>query len=120
MAANGHRNEDKRILRAGVLSPLPFPLFLLLCLPSLPPPFFPPPPFSLIINPTIQANEITGFGNKYYHVKSLSRLKRPQLDMSSKEASAILESVHKKTKVFGCNLENYINVSLEYFYSCVC
>ena len=40
--------------------------------------------------------------------------------MSSKEASAILESVHKKTKVFGCNLENYINVSLQYFYLCVC
>ena len=52
-----------------------------------------------------------------YNVKSLSsRLKRPHLDMSSKEASAILESVHKKTKVFGCNLENYISVSLQHFY----
>ena len=32
------------------------------------------------------------------------------MDMSSKEASAILDSVHKKTKVFGCNLENYLKV----------
>lgn len=39
------------------------------------------------------------------------RLKRPALDMSSKEASAILDSVHKKAKVFGCNLENYVKVS---------
>lgn len=40
-----------------------------------------------------------------------ARLKRPQLDMSSKEASAILDSVHKKTKVFGCNLENYLKIT---------
>ena len=40
------------------------------------------------------------------------RLKRPHLDMSSKEASAILDSVQKKTKVFGCNLENYLKVSV--------
>ena len=33
--------------------------------------------------------------------------------MSSKEASAILDSVHKKTKVFGCNLENYLKVSFK-------
>ena len=40
------------------------------------------------------------------------RLKRPHLDIGSKEASAILDSVHKKTKVFGCNLENYLKVSV--------
>ncbi|PFX15089.1 SLIT-ROBO Rho GTPase-activating protein 1 [Stylophora pistillata] len=40
-----------------------------------------------------------------------ARLKRPALDMSSKEASAILDSVHKKTKVFGCNLENYVKIT---------
>ncbi|KAJ7351127.1 SLIT-ROBO Rho GTPase-activating protein 3 [Desmophyllum pertusum] len=40
-----------------------------------------------------------------------ARLKRPHLDMSSKEASAILDSVHKKTKVFGCNLENYLKIT---------
>lgn len=46
-----------------------------------------------------------------FHFINFLRLKRPALDMSSKEASAILDSVHKKAKVFGCNLENYVKVS---------
>jgi len=40
--------------------------------------------------------------------------------MSSKEASAILDSVHKKTKVFGCNLENYLKVSLKVMFVASC
>lgn len=40
-----------------------------------------------------------------------ARLKRPHLDIGSKEASAILDSVQKKTKVFGCNLENYLKIT---------
>lgn len=40
-----------------------------------------------------------------------ARLNRPHVDMSSKEASAILDSVQKKTKVFGCNLEKYLKIT---------
>ena len=46
----------------------------------------------------------------FYFDLVCARLKRPHLDISSKEASAILESVHKKAKVFGCNLEEYLKV----------
>lgn len=40
-----------------------------------------------------------------------ARLNRLHLDMSSKEASTILNSVQEKTKVFGCNLEKYLMIT---------